>query len=85
MIQKIKSIFDDILHSLHNGNEGYSAKKLTIFGVVTCVIAAHIKWITLGDFSLLTTILPIDYGFILTLFGINVYDKSKNKTDSTTV
>lgn len=46
--------------------------------LVACVMAAHIKWIALGDFSQLVSVLTVDFGFIAVLFGINEYGKKAN-------
>lgn len=74
----MKELIQNILSSLNNKSEGFSGKKLTAFTITGCIVAAHIKWITLGDFTQLTTVLTIDYGTILMLFGINVVDKKQN-------
>ncbi len=46
-----------------------------------CVIFAHLEWLehcfVTEDFSLLTTVLAIDYGFIATLLGLTTYSKMK--------
>jgi len=76
----MKQVIQNLLNSLNNDKSGYSGKKLTIISVVACIIAAHIKWIAMGDFTQLTTVLTIDFTFILTLFGVNVADKKFNPT-----
>ena len=82
----MKEFLHNILASLNNKSEGYSGKKLTAFALVVCTLAAHIKWITLGDFSQLIPVLTCDYAFISVLFGINEYgkknDRDINPTDS---
>jgi hypothetical protein len=74
----MKDIFKNFLLSLDNKQQGYSGKKLTAFALVVCVIAIHIKWISLGDFSQLISVLTVDFAFIATLFGINEYGKKQN-------
>ena len=73
----MKQIFDNILKSFKNGNEGYSSRKLTAFIITFMVIIIHIKWLTLGDFSQLDTVLTIDYSFIAALFGMTTYHSIK--------
>lgn len=74
----MNKIIQNILSSLNNNKDGYSGKKLTIMSIVGCIVAAHVKWIMLGDFTQLDTVLAIDFGAILTLFGVNVADKKLN-------
>jgi len=77
----MKEFIHNILASLNNKAEGYSGKKLTAFSLVVCVLVAHIKWITLGDFSQLIPVLTCDYAFISVLFGINEYGKKQEKSE----
>jgi hypothetical protein len=76
----MKDFITKLIGSLDNKMDGFSGKKLTIFSIVGCVIAAHIKWIMLGDFTQLIAVLTADYAIILTLFGVNVIDKKQNPT-----
>ena len=80
----MRDFVNNILSSLNNRSEGYSGKKLTAFALVACVLAAHIKWITLGDFSQLIPVLTCDYAFISVLFGINEYGKKNDRDSNTT-
>lgn len=73
----MKKILHKILNSFDNGPNGYSSRKLTAFTIIVCVVAAHIKWITLGDFEQLEMVLTIDYSFIATLFGMTTYSSLK--------
>lgn len=81
----MKKLFADIYHgiigSMNNEPQGFSSKKLTALTIVVCVIAAHVKWMALGDFTQLTTVLTIDFSFISLLYGINVTDKKINKQE----
>lgn len=80
-MKKIFSVlFSGLEGSMHNYPSGWSSKKLTALAITLCVIAAHVKWMATGDFSQLTTVLTIDFGFILTLYGINVTDKKLNSS-----
>lgn len=71
----MKRIIENLILSLDNRGGGFSGKKLTAFSLVLCVIVAHIKWIALGDFTQLISVLTVDFGFIAVLFGINEYGK----------
>ena len=69
----------DILDSFKMGNSGFSSRKLTAFTIISCVVAAHIKWLCMGDFSLIGEVLIIDYGFVAALFGMTTYSGLKAK------
>ncbi len=75
----MKELINNVLNSFNNENNGFSAKKLSAFSIILCVIAAHIKWLSLGDFSQLIPVITADYFFIATMFGINEYGKIKSK------
>lgn len=83
----MKEIFDNILKSFNNKEEGYSSRKLTAFVITFLVVIAHIKWLALGDFTHLEMVLTIDYSFIAALFGMTTYHSIKtrnsNKTNET--
>lgn len=74
----IKEFITNLIRSLDNKMGGFSGKKLTALALVICVVAAHIKWMALGDFSQLVPVLTADFAFISVLFGINVVDKKQN-------
>jgi hypothetical protein len=74
----MKKIFNNLLASFDNKDGGFSGKKLSAVFVMLCIIAAHAKWIAMGDFKQLEMVLTIDYTFICTMFGINVADKKIN-------
>lgn len=74
----MKEIFKNLFDSLNNKSDGWSGKKLTALCITICVLATHIKWITMGDFSQLVSVLTVDFSFLSVLFGINVYDKKQN-------
>ena len=69
----------DILDSFKMGNTGFSSRKLTAFTIISCIVAAHIKWLCMGDFSLIGEVLIIDYGFVAALFGMTTYSGLKAK------
>lgn len=73
----------DIIDSFKMGDKGFSSRKLTAFILVACIVAAHIKWIAMGDFTQLETVFLIDYGFIAALFGMTTYSSlASNKSSS---
>ena len=69
----------DIIESFKMGNSGYSSRKLTAFTIISCIVAAHVKWLCMGDFSLIGEVLIIDYGFVAALFGMTTYSGLKSK------
>jgi hypothetical protein len=77
----MKEILNKLVNSFDNNNLGFSSKKLTAFVIVLCVVSAHIKWLSLGNFTQLEMVLTIDFTFIATMFGINEYGKKKKKDE----
>jgi hypothetical protein len=69
----------DILDSFKMGNAGFSSRKLTAFTIIACIVAAHLKWLSMGDLSMLGEVLIIDYGFVAALFGMTTYSGLKSK------
>jgi hypothetical protein len=69
----------NIIDSFKMGNEGFSSRKLTAFTIISCIVAAHVKWLSLGDLSQLGEVLIIDYGFVAALFGMTTYSGLKAK------
>lgn len=80
----MKEIFDNVMKSFNGNDEGYSSRKLTAFIIICCVVATHIKWLTLGNLTQMEMVLTIDYGFIAALFGMTTYSaiKTQNKTNT---
>ncbi len=78
----MKEIFNNVLKSFNGNTEGYSSRKLTAFVIILCVVATHIKWLTLGNLTQMEMVLTIDYGFIAALFGMTTYSAIKNKKDA---
>ena len=69
----------NIIDSFKMGNSGFSSRKLTAFTIISCIVAAHVKWLCMGDFSLIGEVLIIDYGFVAALFGMTTYSGLKSK------
>ena len=83
----MKEIFNNVMKSFKGDTEGYSSRKLTAFIIIICVVATHIKWLTLGNLTQLEMVLTIDYSFIAALFGMTTYSslKSQVKTNTSTL
>lgn len=79
----MKELYTKILGSFDNEPRGFSSKKLTAFILVAVVVAVHIKWMVLGNFSQLEMVLTIDYTFIASLFGMTTYQAIKTNTSTT--
>ena len=69
----------DIIDSFKMGNAGFSSRKLTAFTIIACIVAAHVKWLCMGDFNLIGEVFLIDYGFVAALFGMTTYSGLKSK------
>lgn len=90
----MKQIFIDFKNNLSGslkfGQGGYSARKITSLFVMLMVLTAHIVWIkhcfVKSDFSLLSEVLIIDYGFVAALLGMTTYSQNiqakANKNES---
>jgi hypothetical protein len=78
----MKKYLDKLISSLDTHTKGFSARKLTAFVIIICVIAAHIKWLSLADFSLLGEILMIDYAFVAALLGMTTYQNIKTNNNN---
>lgn len=83
IIQKLLSAFDT--HS-----KGFSARKLSAFAIMACVVLMHVVWLKYAfrteKFDLLEGILLIDYAFIGTCLGMTTYEtvkKLNTKKDET--
>lgn len=80
----MKEFINKIIGALDtHTKDSFSARKLSAFIVIVCCIAAHIKWMALGDFSQLTTVLTIDYGFIGVCLGLTTFESIKKNGNTT--
>jgi hypothetical protein len=87
MREKLNEIYQGLIGSLDTlKNNGFSARKLTSLTVMACVVAAHVKWIALGNFQQLEMVLTIDYAFVAALLGMTTYQsiKTQKKNDEET-
>jgi hypothetical protein len=75
----MKDILNKIFSGLDTHTKGFSARKMSGFVIITCVIIAHVKWIVLGDFKELDMVLTIDYSFISLCLGLTTYEAIKTK------
>ena len=83
----MNELWNSLLGSFNNAPDGASGKKLTaLVSTIFCFVTPVLTWtywaFKHNDFSLLTTVLTIGSSFILLLFGINSYDKLKNKDNN---
>lgn len=77
----LTDLYEGIKGSLDTTDKGFSGRKMTAFAIVAAIMAAHAKWLALGDLSNLEMVLTIDYGFIAALFGMTTYSAIKSKSD----
>ena len=80
----MKDFIKKLIDSLENNTKGFSGRKLTAFAIVACVIATHIKWLSLGDFAQMNEVFIVDYTFIAALFGMTTYQNLKSKDENPT-
>jgi len=80
----MKELINKILAGLDTHSTGFSARKMSAFVIIVCVIAAHVKWMALGDLSELGTVLTIDYTFIASLLGLTTYEAIKKNGSNPT-
>jgi len=80
----MKQFINNLLNSLDNKKDnGFSGKKLTILSIMACVIFGHYKLYNSDNWNqLFVSVLTIDFGTILTLFGLNITDKKINTTNA---
>jgi hypothetical protein len=72
-------VITDLYGSFSNSNDGFSAKKLTAF-ILTLTFCYSHRFVNEVN---LIGVLGVDAGLITLLFGVNVYDKLKNKENDT--
>ena len=75
----MKEFIKKIVSSLDTHSKGLSARKLTAFAVMTCVIAAHAMWLYKGDLTNISEIFIVDYTFVAALLGLTTYQAIKEK------
>jgi hypothetical protein len=80
----MKQILQKLIDSFDTTTKGFSSRKLTAFIIVSCVIAAHVKWLSIGDLTQLGEVFIIDYTFIAALFGMTTYSGIKSRKEDTT-
>jgi hypothetical protein len=83
----MKTFINKLISSLDTHTKGFSARKLTAFIIVACCVAAHIKWLSMGDLTMLGEILIIDYSFVAACLGMTTFEaiKTKQKQNEQTV
>lgn len=79
MKNKLIEIYNGIIWSFDNQPKGFSSRKLSAFAVMVMVVVLHIKWFKSAQWQYIEMILGLDYGFVLTCFGINTWQRIKEK------
>ena len=69
----MKNFKSELSNSFKNDDTGFSIKKLIAAILILAILIVHVKWVYLGDFKALETVLIIDYGFIASLLGMSTY------------
>lgn len=64
---------------LNKDGNGYSARKLSAFIIMLCISVAHFSWLRNSflnnDYSLLSEVLIIDFGFVSVALGLTTYEQ----------
>ena len=80
-----KGLIDNLRGSFETKIGGSSAKKLSAFAIMVCVVLAHFVWLKhcllTEDFSQFTTVLTIDFAFVASLLGITAFENKKKGKD----
>jgi hypothetical protein len=72
-MNKVKEIIENILNSFKSNKEGFSARKLTSFVIVSIgVVYGHIKYVEQSNF---VEVLSIDYIMVLLLLGLVTFSQ----------
>jgi len=79
----MKQFINNLLNSLDNKKDtGFSGKKLTIVSIMACVLYGHYKFFNSENWvQNFVAVLTVDFGTIITIFGLNVTDKKINTTN----
>jgi hypothetical protein len=59
---------------------GFSARKMSAFVVLICVIIAHVKWFKSDRWEYLGEVLTLDFGFVCVCLGLTTYENIKTKS-----
>lgn len=76
----VQMFIDNIVHSFNGSKKGSSAKKLSAFAIMNCIIALHVFYFMNFDMNYFIEILITDFAFVSALFGIGTYEKKIEKT-----
>lgn len=84
----MKNFLKYLQSSFDTHSKGASARKLSAFWVVVLITMLHVWWLRHAyrkeDFSLLMSILTLDFGFVALALGLTTFEtitKLKNKKD----
>lgn len=72
MMKMFKKIRDNVLDSFNTEKGGYSARKLTAFVIVACIVYIHIKYVGLANS---VDVLFYDMLFVLLMLGIVTFEQ----------
>lgn len=76
----MKNFINKVLGALDTHSVGvFSARKLSAFVIICCIIVLHIKWFKSDRWEFLGEVLALDYGFISLCLGMTTYEAIKNK------
>lgn len=77
----MKKIIDNILGALDTHTKGFSARKLSAFVIICCVIVLHVKWFKSDRWEFLGEVLALDFGFVSVCLGMTTYESIKKKEE----
>lgn len=77
----MKEFFNKIVSAFDNHSRGFSARKLSAFVIILCVIVCHIKWFRSDRWEYLGEVLALDYGFVCVCLGLTTYEQIKKKPE----
>ena len=76
----MKDFINRALGALDTHSKGvFSARKLSAFVVICCVIVLHVKWFNSDRWEFLGEVLALDFGFISVCLGMTTYENIKTK------
>lgn len=76
----MKEFLGKIIAAFDNHSKGFSARKLSAFAIICCVIVLHVKWFKSDRWEYLGEVLTLDFTFISVCLGMTTYENIKTKT-----
>jgi hypothetical protein len=78
----MKTIITKILGALDTHSTGvFSARKLSAFVIICCVIVLHVKWFNSDRWEYLGEVLALDFGFVSVCLGMTTYESIKKSAE----